>query len=548
MFKTFRLQEHFKQFRTTHPDLIYLNSAATTLRPDQIAQTIMSGYHQFPFSINSIDNQLSALGFHRLEAIRNQTAHFFDALPEEVIFTPSTTFSLNQLANGLRNEFQPGDEIILSDLEHNANLAPWIALKTALKLKIKYLHFHFPCPDYLKQLKSLLTKRTRIIALSSVDNTISYHLPMAKIVQLVKQTNPLIKIIADVTQFIGKRPFSFARSQFDFACFSPHKMFGPYGLGIMLVKKDLQAILEPILKGSNSVVGLQPNRLEYNQQVAKFEGGTFDLPTLFGFEAALQFLGKFQLSKIEQHLNHLYQYLLKKLLAIPQIRVFHHNQLAGSSLIFDFKTLNSHDVATYLADVHQILLRSGNHCAFLTEKVFQTQQTLRVSFHFYNDFSDLDFLVTNLVAISQNPAIVLERFQRKLQSLLFNYGRISQFPFLVEAKTFSTVKNLTCADFVHFSFLKSSAKTYRFGFKAEACLITVATINLLFQQFARASIQNCKKLLQNYLAFFTHQAKPHPDLQFLTAFGQLFYQKHRINCATFWAQHLWQWMENHVHQ
>lgn len=546
MFKTFRLQRDFKQFRKSNSKIIYLNSAATTLRPDRIIQTMLDGYHHFPFTVNSIDNQLSALGLHRLEDIRNQTAKFVHALPEEVVFTPSTTFSLNQLVNGLRTQLKSGDEIILSDLEHNANLAPWIALKTELQLKIKYLHFRFPHPDYVAQLKNLLTKRTRIIALSSVDNTISYHLPMKKIVQIVKQTNPAIKMIADVTQLIGKQPFSFANSQFDFACFSPHKMFGPFGLGIMLVKPDLLKILEPILKGSNSVINLQTNNLEYNQGPAKFEGGTFDLPTLLGFETALRFLNNFKLQSIEQHLNNLYQYLLKNLQTISQIKVFHHDQLKGSSLIFAFKTLNSHDVATYLADVHQIILRSGNHCAFLTEKVFQTKQTLRVSLHFYNDIADLDFLIAKLLEIAQNPQIVLQTFQRKMQTLLFNYGKISQFPLLDEAQKFSEVKNMTCADFVRFSFGKTSQKTWRFTFQAEACLVTIATINLMFHHLNKLSIIQGKKRLQTYLAFFTYQAKPHGDLHFLTSFGQLFYQKHRINCATFWAKHLLKWMETNA--
>ena len=545
MFRTFRLQRYFTKFQTLYPQICYFNSAATTLRPDVVSRSLALAYRRFPFSINSIDNQFSAQGLQRLEAVRAQTAAFFGATPAEVIFTPSTTFSLNQVVYGLEHGLMPGDEIILSDLEHNANLTPWIALQNRFKVKIKYLRFQFPAPDYGKQLQQLLTKRTKILALSLVDNTISYHLPFQKLFASVRQFNPEIKIIADITQLVGKRPFGFQTANLDFACFSAHKMFGPFGLGVMLAKPAFQTLLTPFLKGSNSVLNLQRKEIKYNLGPAKFEGGTFALPTLIGFGAALSFLEKFSLAALARHLDYLYQTCLKGLRTIPQIEVFAHNQQFGSSLIFNFKTLNAHDVAMYLADVEKIILRSGNHCALLTPQIFQRRQTLRISFHFYNDLEDVVFLLNKLRLIAENPHLILTSFPRKLQTLLFNYGKIRPFPLCKTAEQFYESKNLTCADWVQFS-LTTSSSPGKIGFTAEACLITTATINLMLNRLNHAPDAKKITFLQAYLRFF-FDAQPLPlELKVFEPFGQLFYQKRRINCATFWAKTLLNALKDHV--
>ncbi len=537
MFKTFKLTNDFRNFITNYPNIIYLNSAATTIRPDIVIDTFKTTYLNFPFSTNSIDNQISALGLNYYEMIRNQIAAFFNCESNGVVFTPSTTFSLNQIAFGFAHQLQKGDEIILSDLDHNANLAPWIALTNKLNCKIKYLQFSFSKTDYLQQLNNLLTKRTKIVTFPLIDNTISYHLPIKEIISLLRKFNPEIKIIGDATQMIGKCKFDFKQSDFDLICFSAHKMFGPFGMGVILSKPSFLKQLEPFLKGANSVIEIDKHSLKYNIIPNRFEGGTNDLPTLFAFQSALNFLKRFDLVKIANHTHKLYQYCLEKLKSIPGIDIFAPKATFGASLIFNFRFLSAHDVAIYLADVSNIILRSGNHCAFLSEKIFKIKQTLRISFHFYNDLSDIDKLYKVLKTIAQNPQIVLQQFHQNLQKQLFEHGKTSEFPLLNHKYPIWEIKNTTCSDFLKIQFFQNQNGRWKFAFQAEACLITVATLNLVLKKINDQSITKIIQLLNHYIDYFTSHKKT-ADLPFLDHFGQLFYQKHRLNCALFWAKFL----------
>lgn len=384
--------------------MVYLDSAATSLKPKAVIQAI-NDYNQ-KYSINSHSESSSHLFkkvWTTIQETRRIIAEKIKGQAEEISFLPSATYSLNILALSLKNRLQKGDRICLTRLEHSSNLHPWQAIAKEKEVSIDFLPLNKEFTIDIDKLDKYIDKKTKIVSFIHVSNSLGIVNPIAEITKKVKEINPECLVILDACQSIVHVPINVKKWNIDALVLSGHKVYGPTGIGVLWVKKTLGEKMPHLLWGGGKKNGPMEKISEPDLPLSqKFEVGTLPLAEIFGLKTAFEFLNSFDTKKVYEYENNLRNYAFQELKKVQNIVIYNQKLVSINIITFNLLPHHAHDIADYLGR-NNIYVRAGNFCCPYLDKLISANSALRISFGLYNNCNDVDKLVSCLQKIAKNP-------------------------------------------------------------------------------------------------------------------------------------------------
>lgn len=398
-----KIRKDFSIFE--YQKLTYLDSAATSLTPDCVVDSMSDYYKKYRSSVHRGNYKLGQKASSTFDEARQTIGEYFSCAKEEIIFTKSTTSSLNLIAHTLEEKLDINSEIIVTNLEHHSNFLPWKILsdKVGCKLVIVKAKNKQISSD---QVLDHITDNTKIIAIHHVSNVIGNEVDIAKITN-ISNSKGIISVI-DGAQAAPHQEINFQKLNCHFYTISAHKMFGPTGLGILYINQNIQRNLAPLEYGGGMV---EPSTVDYEKStfktgVEKFEAGTPSIAEVIGFGQAIKYIKKLGIKNIQQHEESLKKYAVQEFEKISDKIVMYNEKFKSGILIFNIKNVSVHDavsesmISNVTFDSQNIAIRDGQHCNNLTMKhVLKTKAVLRASFSIYNDKKDIDMLVNQIKKI-----------------------------------------------------------------------------------------------------------------------------------------------------
>lgn len=372
--------------------LVYLDNAATTQKPTVVLEALRSYYETDNANVHRGVHTLAERATSQYEASRQLVADFIKAKSsKEVIFTRGTTTSLNWVARFAEQVLTAGDEVLVSVMEHHANIIPWqqVCQKTGAKLVYAYLkHGQLDMTDLAQK----LTPKTKFVSLAHVSNVLGCVNPIKEIAELVHANGAYL--VVDGAQSIPHLPIDVQELDCDFFAFSAHKMYGPTGLGILYGKEELLHQMEPIEFGGEMIDFVYEQSATWKGLPWKFEAGTPHIAGAIGLAAAVSYLQDIGMTEVQAHEADLVAYILPKLHAIEGLTLYGPEQPENRAgvIAFNLDGLHPHDLATAL-DYEGVAVRAGHHCAQPLLSYLNVSATVRASFSLYNTREDCDRLV-----------------------------------------------------------------------------------------------------------------------------------------------------------
>jgi cysteine desulfurase / selenocysteine lyase len=387
------------------PKLIYLDSAATTQKPQIVIDAVTNFYTQYNSNVHRGVYDLSFEATEIYEGARQKIANFIGAKGRsEIIFTGNTTEAINLVALGYaKKNLTKGDIVVLSEMEHHSNIVPWINLKEELGIKIFYLTAEGFKLNYETLLHSNLDfKKIKIISLTHASNVLGTINPLEEIIPLFKKKCINAKFLVDAAQSVAHIKVDVQKLGCDFLAFSAHKMYGPSGVGALWIKRELLEEMEPVFRGGHMIEEVTKEKVTFAPPPEKFEAGTGRLEAVAGFGAAVDYINSIGFKNIAKFDQALTEYGLKKLNAIKGIELYGSKDMKNKLPIFAFNVLgvHPHDVSEILNRA-QICVRAGHHCAQILLQALGVSSSLRASFSIYNSTSDIDQLVKGLEEVKR---------------------------------------------------------------------------------------------------------------------------------------------------
>lgn len=386
---------------TNHPHLVYLDNAATSQKPQIVIDTISHYYENSCANVHRGVHGLSDASTNIFEKSKNTVAQFFGAKNNELIITRNATEALNGLVYGWgESNLKKGDIILVSLMEHHANIVPWQELNKRLGTKLKYIAL---TPEGLLDLDDLEKKinkyknKIKLISITHVSNTLGTISPIKKVISLVKKHQLNCRISLDGAQSAPHMKINFATLGVDFYSFSGHKMLGPMGIGGLIVKEELikNREMKPWLFGGGMIDSVYKDKTKFNENLSdRFIAGTPDVASMAGLASACSYLSQIGMNKVEEHDKKLVTYTLDKLLQIKEIKIIGPTNPKHrlGSVAFIYQGVHAHDVAQVL-DAENVAVRSGHHCTMPLHVENKWIATVRASFSIYNSTGDIDQLV-----------------------------------------------------------------------------------------------------------------------------------------------------------
>jgi cysteine desulfurase/selenocysteine lyase len=374
-----------------NPKLVYFDTAATSLKPKEVIDAIYKFYN-----FNGISFKNSGFLSQEVKKIildtKKKTANFINSFPEEIFFTKNTTESLNILAMILGKKIKPQDEIITSELEHNSSLFPWIKIAQEKKAKIIFIPLNKENQITVSNFKKVLSQKTKIVVLNHISNVLGYETPIKMITQLAHQKKALV--ILDAAQSIGNIKIDVKDLNIDFMAFSAHKMYGPFGIGILFGKKNLLSNLNPIFVGSGNVHKIIRNKLIFSNDLDKFETGTPNIGGIIAFQKSLDFINRISFEQIKKKNQDIFSKITEKLKNFRNIEILNPNS-KSSIILCNSKYIHFHDLESFLVK-NNVYVRTGKYCSDFVIKKIKKKNTIRISIGIYNNEKDIDILIKSL--------------------------------------------------------------------------------------------------------------------------------------------------------
>lgn len=388
--------QNYKQFFPifkNNPDLVYLDSGATALKPEVVLNKIMEYYTKYSANIHRGIYPLSERATEEYEKSREKLQRFIGGQGGEVIFTGGTTEAINLAARGWGDRnLTKGEEIVVTEMEHHSNLVPWQEL--AKRKKIKISNIQFP----ISNLGKVVSKNSRLLAITQVGNVTGTVNPIKKIIEEAKKINPKMVVVVDGAQAVAHMPVDVADLGCDFYAFSGHKIYGPTGVGVLWVKEERLKETEPVKFGGGMITRVELLGSTFSGGVEKFEGGTPPIAQAVGMGAAVDFMEEIGMNRIRKEEEKLTAYLRLKLEKVERIKIFSAWQSGIAA--FTIEGVHPHDVAQILAN-QGICVRAGHHCAMPLHKRLGVEATTRVSLGVYNTKKDIDRLIEGLERVKK---------------------------------------------------------------------------------------------------------------------------------------------------
>jgi len=394
MFDAYALRAQFPLLART-PALIYLDNAATTQKPLQVLDAERHFYETANANVHRGSHRLAVAATDAFENARSSVAHFLNARSSnEIVFTRGATEAINLVAHswGAAN-LQAGDEILLSTLEHHANIVPWQMLATRCGAIIKPIQLLRDGSLDLEHFHSLLSNKTKLVGLTHISNAIGSELPIAELINSAHHYGA--KVLVDGAQAVAHKIIDVQALNADFYVFSSHKAYGPTGIGALWARSEILSSMPPWQGGGEMIERVSFSQTSYAEAPARFEAGTPAIAQTIGFAAALDWLQAQDRVAIAQHEHLLRLQLELGLSQIEGIRLIGNALQKGPVVSMAFTHAHPYDVAQFL-DAREIAVRVGNHCAQPLLASLGLSGTLRASFAAYNTHNDIDTLLAAL--------------------------------------------------------------------------------------------------------------------------------------------------------
>lgn len=390
--------------------LVYLDNAATSQKPRQVVEALVEYYTQYNANIHRGIHSLSEEATARYEASRGKIAHFIGApKPATVVFTRNATEAINLVAHawGLKH-VGPGDEILLTEMEHHSNLVPWQILAQKKGAKLQFIPVTGDGQLALEELPRLLTQKTKLVALTLMSNVLGTINDVAGIVQQAHAQG--ISVLVDGAQGVPHLPVNVLDLNCDFLVFSAHKMLGPTGVGILYAKEAILEEMDPFLGGGDMIRDVWLDRAVWNDLPWKFEAGTPSIADGIAFGAAVDYLSAVGMTEIRRHEERLTRYTLNLLQGIEGVKIYGSPDpaLRGAAISFNVNGLHPHDLGQLL-DEEGIAIRAGHHCCKPLMRKLGVVATARASFYLYNTEEEADALGQAILKAKEVFSVVSRR-------------------------------------------------------------------------------------------------------------------------------------------
>ncbi len=385
-FSPVELKKDFPIFRDSN--LIYLDNAATTQKPDCVIDSVSSLYREANANVHRAIYSLGSEATSRFENSRKIIGDFINSSSEkEIIFTGGTTESINLLSRSLDKILNDGDEILISQMEHHSNIVPWQLTAQRTGAVINYLPLDSRGELDLTDPEKYFNKKTKIVSITHMSNVLGTINPINHIANLAHSVEAIF--IVDGAQGVPHMNVDVEELGCDYYTFSGHKMLGPTGVGVLWGKLDLLEELDPFMGGGEMIEKVDMDSSTWNSVPYKFEAGTPNFAQAVGLGEAVKYLKRIGMKNIEHHEQTLTQSSLTKLQNINGIRVHGSAQNRGGVISFNLDKIHPHDLAQFLNE-YNIAIRVGHHCAQPLLKNLGESSTARLSIYIYNDSSDID--------------------------------------------------------------------------------------------------------------------------------------------------------------
>jgi cysteine desulfurase/selenocysteine lyase len=375
--------------------LVYLDSAATAQKPRAVIDAVRRVYEESYANVHRGVHELSLRATDAFEAARAKVAGFLGAAsPQEIVFTRGTTEAVNLVAWSFgRSKVQPGDEVLITALEHHSNIVPWQMLCEEKGARLRVAPIDDRGDVVLEAFEDLLGPRTRIVALAHVSNALGTVNPVRSMIQMAHAQG--IPVLLDGAQAAPHLPVNVRELDCDFYAFSGHKLYGPSGIGALYGKAALLDAMPPYQGGGDMILSVTFEKTVYNEPPYRFEAGTPPIAGAIGLGAAIDYLSGLGLSAVVSYEDELLGYATEALLALPGLRLIGEPRERAAVVSFVLDGIHAHDVGTIL-DYEGIAIRTGHHCAQPVMERFGVPATARASFGLYNTREEVDALVAGL--------------------------------------------------------------------------------------------------------------------------------------------------------
>lgn len=379
--------------------LVYLDNAATSQKPSSVIQSLVNYYEGYNSNVHRGVHALSIEATQRYEEAREKVSRFIGAPSvENMIFVRNTTEGINLVASTWASaNIGPGDEILLTEMEHHSNLVPWQRLARKKEAKLRFIPITEEGTLNFSNLDTLLNHRTKLVSMTHMSNVLGTINPIKEIARRAHNLGALM--LVDAAQSVPHLPVDVVDLECDFLAFSSHKMLGPTGIGGLYVKSSILETMEPFLSGGEMVKEVTLDSASWNDLPMRFEAGTPNIADTIGLGAAVDYLQSLGMDQVHQHETQLTRYALEALKELSEDFKFYGPldlSVRGGIISFYSHELHPHDLGTIL-DREGIAIRSGHHCAMpLVKDKLGLVATARASFYIYNTENEIDLLVAGM--------------------------------------------------------------------------------------------------------------------------------------------------------
>jgi len=373
-------------------DLIYLDNAATTQKPVSVIEAVESYYKVMNSNIHRGVHTLSAKATEAYENARSRVAEFINSQDrKEIIFVRGATEAINLVAHSyVKPILNEGDQIIISQMEHHANIVPWQIICEEKKAELRIIPINDKGELILSEFEKLINEKTRFVSINHVSNTLGTVNPVEEIVKITHSKN--IKIMIDGAQAVQHMPLDVTKIDADFYCFSGHKMYAPTGIGVLHGRMVLLEGMPPYQGGGDMIKSVTFEKTIYNDIPNRFEAGTPNISGVIGLASAIEYLTKIGMENIYKHEKDLLNYATQEIKKIENVKVIGKASDKTSVLSFVVDNIHPHDIGTIM-DKHGVAIRTGHHCTQPIMDFYEIPATARASFGIYNSKQDIDEMI-----------------------------------------------------------------------------------------------------------------------------------------------------------
>ncbi len=380
------IRKDFK-FLSENKDRVYLNSSSTSLTLDSVVDKLVEVYQKRETTIARTSTEDGINNQKEVEATFKAVAKHMNAPSEDILVTYGTTYAINRIAFKIISELNDGDEILVGKMEHSANYLTWRKIAEQLNKDIKFIWY--PMKEWevdYEELKSIITDRTKVIAVAHVYNTVGTKNDLERIREAVGND---VTIFVDGAQAIGHTRIDVTKGNIDYYVFGSHKAFGSFGIGFAYIK-NLYSLKEPLQFGGGMDIDYNEKEIVYREGKSKFLAGTQDAPGIISFKVAIDYIDSIGIDEIEKYNESLKEYAEEKLSSIDKVRIINKG-VKSPNLFFEVEGVAGEDVAYHLGE-RNISVRSGAACVRITNGKYEPYKAVRASFHIYNTKEEVDKL------------------------------------------------------------------------------------------------------------------------------------------------------------